>query len=148
VSDLVARSGELRIGPRTRVTLHFSIFLDSGEEVDTSRRGKPGRFCVGDGNLLPGFEQALLGLKAGDDEQLIIKNGFGERVDDNVRLLSTDAFKDPLEVGLVVSFASPEGELSGVVRKLGQKRVEVDFNHPLAGRALLFDVSILHVEPV
>ena len=147
VTRLVARSGELRIGARTRVTLHFSIFLDSGEEIDTTRRGKPGRFCVGDSNLLPAFEQSLFGLKAGDDEQLVIKNGFGEHVDDNVRVLSTNEFKEPLEVGLVVSFASPEGELPGVVRKLGQKTVEVDFNHPLAGRTLIFDVSILNVEP-
>ena len=147
MSDLLARSGELRIGPETRVTLHFAILLESGEEVDTTRRGKAATFTVGDGSLLPAFEEALFGLKKGDDEQLLVKNGFGERTEGNVRVLPRDGFTDPLEVGLIVSFASVEGELPGVVQKLGDDWVKVDFNHPLAGRTLVFDVSILRVEP-
>jgi FKBP-type peptidyl-prolyl cis-trans isomerase SlpA len=64
-----------------------------------------------------------------------------------VQLLSRDRFADlELEPGLMVSFAAADGELPGVVTRLFEKTVEVDFNHPLAGRPIVFDVSILAVE--
>jgi len=58
------------VGENSRVTLHFAVLLDTGEEVDTTRRGQPATFEVGDGNLLPGFEQVLMGMRAGDDAQI------------------------------------------------------------------------------
>ena len=134
-----------------QVTLHFAILLADGSEVDSTRRGRPATFVVGDGNLLPGFEEALFGLKAGDDEQLRIapEQGFGVREPKNVQILARDRFptEPPLETGLIVSFAAPDGELPGVVLRLWDDTVEVDFNHPLAGRTLTFDVSIIRVEP-
>ncbi len=149
MSRLIASSASQPIGPGSRVRLHFSLLLETGEEVDTTRRGKPASFVVGDGNLLPGFEEALMGLKAGDDLQIELEPAaaFGERNPDSVQILETRAFGDiALEPGLIVSFASPEGELPGVVLELTGDRVKVDFNHPLAGRRITFDVSILGVE--
>jgi FKBP-type peptidyl-prolyl cis-trans isomerase SlpA len=146
---MIARGSELRIGPGCRVTLHFSILLESGEEIDTTRRGRPATFEVGDGNLLQGFEEALAGLRAGDDAQLVLEpvQAFGEHRADNVRLLDRERFRDvDIEPGMVVSFAAADGELPGVVRRLFERTVEVDFNHPLAGRRVVFDVSILRVE--
>lgn len=133
------------------VTLHFSILLTTGEQVDSTRQGRPATFEVGDGNLLPGFETALFGLCAGDDEQLPIAaaDGFGVPNPANIQVLPRARFPadPPLEVGLLVSFAAPDGELPGVVRRLWDESVEVDFNHPLAGRDLVFDVSIIRVDP-
>jgi FKBP-type peptidyl-prolyl cis-trans isomerase SlpA len=140
-----------RIGPEMRVTLHFSLLLESGEEVDTTRRGRPATFVVGDGSLPPGFERALAGLAKGDDATLDIApaDGFGERTDANVRRLARNRFSGDisLEKGLVVSFAAADGELPGVIVDLDGDDVVVDFNHPLAGRRLKFDVSVLDVRP-
>jgi FKBP-type peptidyl-prolyl cis-trans isomerase SlpA len=140
------------VGPNTRVTLHFSVLLASGEEVDTTRRSKPATFTVGDGSLLPGFEQALFGLSAGADEQLRIPaaDGFGELREENLRFMPIGQFGPDVvpEPGLVVSFAGPGGELPGVVRSIEGDLVVVDFNHPLAGKDLIFDVSILKVEQI
>ncbi len=139
------------VGPHTRVTLHFSVLLASGEEVDSTRRKKPATFIVGDGSLLPGFERAMFGLAAGADEQLPIAaaDGFGELRDENLRLMPLAQFGTVApEPGLVVSFAGPGGELPGVVRSIEGDLVVVDFNHPLAGKDLIFDVSILKVEAV
>jgi len=151
LSDLIGSSGSLRIGEAMEVTLHFSIMLAAGDEVDSTRRGKPAVFVVGDGNLLPGFEAALFGMTAGDAAQLEIpaRDAFGERVEGNVQRLPRSRFPnaDELEEGLIVSFAAPDGELPGVVCQLWDESVEVDFNHPLAGRDLIFDVSILKVRP-
>ena len=64
-----------------------------------------------------------------------------------MQLLGRERFAGvELEPGLIVSFAAADGELPGVVRRVFEKTVEIDFNHPLAGRRIVFDVSILEVE--
>lgn len=141
----------LAIGPGTRVTLHFTIALPSGEEVDSTWNRRPATFEVGDGNLLPGFEHALYGLVAGDTRRLDIapEEGFGMPHPDNVQTMNREAFPPDLtlEEGLMVSFAdAARAELPGVIKRIDGERVEVDFNHPLAGRALIFDVNIIRVE--
>jgi FKBP-type peptidyl-prolyl cis-trans isomerase SlpA len=90
-------------------------------------------------------------MRAGDDAQIPLEPGeaFGEHQEGNVRRLPVDGFGGiDLEPGLLVSFRSPEGELPGLVKHVDGNMVEVDFNHPLAGRRIIFDVSILRVEDV
>ena len=149
MSDLIASTGRRKIDAQARVTLHFAILLDTGEEIDTTRRGRPATFVMGDGSLLPGFEAVLVGLQAGDDAQLELEpeQAFGEHRRENVQLIARERFADVvLEPGLIVSFSAPDGELPGVVRRLFERTVEIDFNHPLAGRRIIFDVSILQVD--
>jgi len=148
MNRLISKGGERRITEDCSVRLHFSLHLESGEEIDTTRRGRPATFDYGDGQLMPGFEAALLGMRAGDDAQLLLEpeEAFGEHRQENVQLLERERFQDlDLEPGLMVSFAGPGGELPGVVARIFDKTVEVDFNHPLAGRKIVFDVSILEV---
>ena len=80
----------------SRISLHFALLMPGGEEIDTTRRSKPASLTLGDGNLLPGFEEALIGLTAGDDAQLVIPadKAFGERAEANVRLLARSMFAD------------------------------------------------------
>jgi FKBP-type peptidyl-prolyl cis-trans isomerase SlpA len=154
VSKLVATSADTpKIQPGCRVKLHFSLLLPSGEEIDTTRRGKPASLIVGDGNLLPGFEAAIEGMRAGDAEQITLpaEDAFGERNPGNVQLLAKSKFgqmlaEEPLQPGLVVSFQAPDGELPGVVQEVYEDTVKVDFNHPLSGTSVVFDVSIIEVE--
>lgn len=140
------------VGPDTRVTLHFTLRLAGGEVIDSTRDAAPATFVFGDGNLLPAFEQSLLGLKAGDRRAVVIeaKEGFGEYNAANVQKMLRSQFAPDvqLERGLVVSFADKQGELPGVVIGLDGDWVSVDFNHPLAGRDLGFEVEILAVEPI
>ncbi len=147
--DLISREGDLRIGASSRVTLHFSLLLPGGEEIDTTRNGEPATFTMGDGSLLPGFEAALVGMQAGDATQILLPaaEAFGEHNPANVQLIARNRFTDlDLEEGLVVSFAAPDGELPGVVVGLFEETVKVDFNHPLSGTDITFDVAILKVE--
>ncbi len=140
-----------RIGPGTRVTLHFAVLLPGGEEVDSTWQGRPATFEVGDGNLLPGFEEALFGLQAGDSGSFAIEpeKAFGMPNPDNLQWLGREAFPPDMELqeGLVVSFAdAARTELPGVVSEIQPDQVLVDFNHPLAGRTITFDVRIIRVE--
>ena len=73
MSDIIASSEgpKEKIQAGSRVTLHFALLMPSGEEIDTTRRGKPASLTLGDGNLLPGFEEVLIGLAAGDDDGIL-----------------------------------------------------------------------------
>lgn len=141
---------ELAIGPGTQVTLHFAIKMADGTLVDSTFDGSPATFSVGDGNLLPGFEQALMGLCAGDEKEFPIspEQGFGQRNPNNIQEIPKNSFADDIELeeGLMVSFAdAQQAELPGVVAEVNDDVVKVDFNHPLAGRDLIFEVRIIAV---
>ena len=149
---LIASSERPVIQEGSRVSLHFSLILEGGEEIDSTRSGAPATFTLGDGSLLPGFENVLVGLSAGDSEQILIQasEAFGEKNNENVRIMKQDLFKEidaseSLEIGLIVSFDGPGGELPGVIVDIANDVVKVDFNHPLAGKDILFDFSILSV---
>ncbi len=141
---------EQRIGAATQVTLHFAIKLENGDVVDSTFDKQPATFTVGDGNLLPGFEQALYGLKAGDKRSLSItqEQGFGQPNPQNVQVMPRSQFKDmQLAEGLLVIFSdAANAELPGMVQSFDDNQVSVDFNHPLAGKTLCFEVEIIAVQ--
>ncbi|MDG3687344.1 FKBP-type peptidyl-prolyl cis-trans isomerase [Pseudomonas aeruginosa] len=140
-----------RIGQESRVTLHFALKLEGGNVVDSTFDKQPASFKVGDGNLLPGFEQALFGLKTGDKRTLTIlpEQGFGQPNPQNVQIMPRDQFQDmELAEGLLVIFNdAAKTELPGVVKAFDEQQVTVDFNHPLAGKTLAFEVEIIDVQP-
>lgn len=136
------------VGPGKRVSLHFSVALSSGEVLDsTHERSEPPTLVFGDGSLLPAFEAAIEGMQAGEQGRFVIANGFGEWNEDSVQHFPRHQFGEQLlEPGMVMHFADASGaELPGVIRALPEGVVEVDFNHPLAGRELVFTVDILRV---
>lgn len=138
-----------RIGADTEVTLHFALKLEDGNVVDSTFDKQPATFKVGDGNLLPGFEQALFGLKAGDKRTLAIEpeQGFGQPNPANVQVMPREQFQDmELAEGLLVIFNdAAKTELPGVVKSFDEQQVTIDFNHPLAGKSLTFEVEIIDV---
>ncbi len=145
MSDLIP------IGPGTKVTLRFTLKMRDGDLIDAT--GEKSASCeIGDGSLMPGFEKAMFGMRAGESGSFNIDadHGFGQPNPDNVHVMKQSIFQDvTLEPGLVISFADGEGgERPGVVTRLIGESVEVDFNHPLAGQDLTFDVEILAVEQV
>lgn len=138
-------------GPGRHITLHFALTLTDGSEVDSNFGGNPARLMFGDGNLPAGFEACLVGLKAGEQREfrLAPEQAFGEPHSDNILRYPRYQFPAdlPLEEGLMVTFADSAGnEQAGVVLSMDKQTVEVDFNHPLAGRELLFRVAIVAVE--
>ncbi len=140
---------EQRIGAATQVTLHFAIKLDNGDVVDSTEGKAPATFTVGDGSLLPGFEQALYGLKAGDKRSLPIgpEQGFGQGNPQNIQVMPRAQFADmELSEGLLIIFNdAANAELPGVVKAFDANQVTIDFNQPLAGKDLTFDVEIIDV---
>lgn len=135
----------------TQVALNFALALEDGSVVDSNFDGAPVNFIVGDGSLLPAFEACLARAVIGEKQQFVIapEDAFGQPNPNNVQRIPHESFDAAMELepGLVCSFADAAGgELPGVVASVSKQEVTVDFNHPLAGHTILFDVLIHRVE--
>jgi len=134
----------------SEVVMHFTITLEDGTVAETTAGEEPLKFVMGDETLVEGLELALFGLKAGDKQSLRIgpETAFGFADPDNVHAVDRADFPAEMAVekGMIVSFAMPNGEeFPGMIKEVGDQQVTVDFNHPLAGHEILFDVEILEV---
>ena len=140
------------ISPESTVTLHLSLMLEDGTVAESTFEDEPLTFTMGDGTLEEGLELGLYGLKAGDTQRLVLQPGqaFGLHDPDKLHQLSRSEFSEELalEPGVIIGFDTPAGEeLSGTVVALTDEAVDVDFNHPLAGRVVAFEVEIITVVP-
>lgn len=141
------------VGKGMRVTLNFSLSLKDGAVVDSTFDKMPASLDVGDGSLPEGFESYIMGLKAGDRESYEVppENAFGQANPSNRQTFKRSDFDKEmlLEPGLMVSFAdASNSELPGVVHSVDDDEVVIDFNHPLAGHDLIFEVEIIDVQPI
>lgn len=139
------------ITDNSEVLMHFSIKLADGSAVDSTKvDNKPAKFIMGDGSLSAGFEKCLLGLKEGASESFTLapESAFGWPNPDNFHYLELSKFSSqvPAEVGTIISFTQPDGhEIPGIIRAVVADSVTVDFNHPLAGQTVTFEVDVLEI---
>lgn len=149
---------EHSVGKGMRVTLNFSLSLktpgaEEGAVIDSTFNKAPATLDIGDGSLPENFEAYIVGLKPGDREVYEVppEKGFGQTNPSNLQSFKRSEFDSEmaLEPGLMLSFADArKSELPGVVHSVDADEVVVDFNHPLAGRDLLFEVEIIDVQPI
>jgi FKBP-type peptidyl-prolyl cis-trans isomerase SlpA len=151
MSDFINPNEDTRIGDASQVALHFSVSLENGVELDNTRvREEPVSLTIGDGNLLEGFEKALLGLRAGDRRTVHLppEDAFGPWNPDNVQTFDTVKFAERPVIDQMVEFEDKgKNTLAGVVKSVNDDITEIDFNHPLAGRNVVFEVEIVRVTP-
>ena len=143
------------VQPGSFLTLHYRLAGPDGADIINTFNDKPATLSLGTGELAPAMEQRLLGLEEGTRASFDLPAGeaFGER---NAELLQRvkrgllDELGDPDEtyhVGDVVQFPTPDGAgaYAGVVREVADEWVLFDFNHPLAGQAVTFEVELIGV---
>ncbi|MBU0913603.1 MAG: FKBP-type peptidyl-prolyl cis-trans isomerase [Gammaproteobacteria bacterium] len=139
------------IGPGSTVIFHFDIKLSDGSAAESTRvHNKPAKLQMGDGSLSPAFEAQLGGMAAGDKRTFTLapEDAYGMPNPDNIYYVDRSKFSTdaPAKVGMIVGFAMPDGsELPGLIRDVVGESVTVDFNHPLAGQTLTFNVEIVQV---
>jgi FKBP-type peptidyl-prolyl cis-trans isomerase SlpA len=135
----------------SKVVMHFSVILEDGTVADSSEGYEPLTFVMGDGTLAEGLELALYGLKEGEKQSLKIdpENAYGFPDPNNVHMMERADFPEDmtLEKGVIIEFDTPAGDaFPGMIKEVDQDKVTVDFNHPLAGHEILFEVEILSIE--
>ena len=140
----------MKIEENKIVVFHYTVG-EGGEKVESSHdRGEPLAFLVGKGALIPGLEKALMGREAGEKFSVDVapSEAYGERREDYTQRVPKKYFQDPdhLRPGmLTVLSVSGGGQRQVTVQKVGSSVVDVDLNHPLAGKTLTFDVEIVDV---
>lgn len=138
------------ISPGSRVTLHLALTLADGTVAESTFGDEPFSFTMGDGSLLRGLEIALYGLYPGAVQRLELtpQQSYGLHDPARIHTLPRSTFGADLELapGQIIGFETEQGEeLAGAVLAVNDTSVEVDFNHPLAGHTLVFDVEIIDV---
>ncbi|HEB98560.1 MAG TPA: peptidylprolyl isomerase [Thiotrichales bacterium] len=143
--------GPDQIRPGSRVRLHLRLSLADGTVVEDTHGEEPMVLRVGDGSLAPGLELALYGMRPGQSGRVTLHpdQAYGQRDPALVKSLPRDCFSAEMvpEPGLLVEFETDAGEaVPGLVLGVGEEEVEVDFNHPLAGKPVIFECEILEVD--
>jgi len=139
----------MQIAQDTVVSIHYTLTDDAGETVDSSAGGDPLFYLHGNGNLVPGLENALEGKQAGDKIKVTVApaDGYGEYDKQLVQRVPRRAFKGVADVktGMQFQVQSDQGPRSVTVTNVAGDMVTVDGNHPLAGKNLNFAVEVMEV---
>ena len=132
------------------VEMHYTLKDDSGEVIDSSIGNEPMPFIQGHGNIIPGLEKALEGMKVGESCDVSVKpeDAYGVHYPDAIQDVPMEAMKavEDLKVGMELQSKDNQGNAFIVrVTEIKDDSVKVDANHPLAGETLHFNVSIENI---
>lgn len=134
------------------VRLEYTLRLDDGDIVDSSVGREPLEFLSGQGQIIPGLEKALQGMSVGEERKVTVApdEGYGEVDPDAFEEVSPDNFPKEVELepGMSVQVSDAGGEVfEAYVAELHPDGVLLDFNHPLAGETLHFEVKVVGLRP-
>lgn len=134
------------------VTVDYTLTLDNGEIADSTQGAMPLRFLAGGGELLPAFEDALIGMSAGDELDLTLspEDGYGEYDEEAFEEVGIENFpsREGLEPGMAIEVRDADGDTyPAYISEVRDSVVVLDYNHPLAGETLHFHIAVLDVRP-
>lgn len=141
--DIVVAEGK-------KVQFDYTLTVD-GQVIDTTEGKQPIEFVQGDGTIIPGLARQMEGLKAGDTKSVTVaaEDGYGQVSPDAIKEVPKTAFPEgsDIKVGQVYEFQGEGGAgFPGIVSEVKEQAVLMNFNHPLAGKELKFDIKIVKVE--
>ena len=147
----------MKVAQNKMVAVDYKLTVD-GQIADQSRPGQPLEFICGTGMLLPKFEAAIEGKEPGEKVAFMLepKDGYGEIIPEAIVDLPKDIFmvdgklaEDILFEGSQIPMADAQGNrMLGVVKEVAETTVKMDFNHPMAGKVLNFEVKVVGVRDV
>lgn len=129
------------------VSLSYTLQVD-GEILDASDGQEPLEFLQGAGNIIPGLEQELYGMAIGESKKVIVQpdEGYGELDPEAFIEVPKEQFPEtiPLEIGIEIQVTNQDGQpMSARIDSVSDEAIKLDFNHPLAGKELHFDVKVI-----
>lgn len=132
------------------VRIHYTGTLSDGTEFDSSAGRDPLEFALGSGQVIPGFDKAVEGMKVGDNKSVSIEpeDAYGEKHDQLIQDVPKSALPDDMdpEIGMRLQSQLPDGQVVHlVVTAVADESITVDGNHPLAGHTLTFDIDLVEI---
>lgn len=132
------------------VFVHYTGTLDDGTEFDSSEGGDPLEFVMGGGMILPGFEAAVSGREVGDKVSVSLEpsEAYGEHKKEMTIIVPRSEVPEHIapEEGMMLQLTLEEGDIDVLVSKVTDDEVELDGNHPLAGKRLNFKIEVVDVK--
>lgn len=131
------------------VDVHYTGKLTNGEVFDTSKGKDPLSFVVGSGQIIPGFENAIIGKSIGDKVTVSIPpaDAYGEIREDLYVKVPNEQLPGPVEVGMSLQAQAENGmPINVLVKEVNEDHAIIDGNHPFAGKELIFDIEVLDVK--
>ncbi len=133
-----------------KVHVHYTGKTNDGNVFDSSRQRDPLEFRIGSGMVIPGFENAVIGLEIGQSVTAVIpaNEGYGERMAELLFEVPKDQFPDDItpEIGLQLQLSNPDGGNTVVtITEITGQSVTLDANHFLAGKELTFDIELVAI---
>ena len=140
----------MTIAPGKTVSIEYTLTLDANEVVDTNVDREPLTYTHGDGGLIAGLEDAMEGMTVGESKKVTVQPeaAYGEPDPEAFVEVPRDHLPpEAWEIGVQVGVRGPQGqEINGLVAELKENSAVVDFNHPLAGKVLNFDIKVLEIK--
>jgi FKBP-type peptidyl-prolyl cis-trans isomerase SlyD len=141
--------GIMTIKNGSKVSINYTLKVD-GNVVDTSEGREPLTYVHGSGQIIPGLEVEITGMKKGDKKnvEVIPEKGYGQRDPQAVQKVPRTAFNEPekLQVGGIITGEANGQAFQAMIVGLTDEEVTLDMNHPLAGKTLNFDIEVVEVE--
>ena len=131
------------------VDVHYTGKLTTGEVFDSSEGKEPLKFQVGSGQIIPGFEEGLMGKKVGDKITVNIQpeNAYGQVREDLFVKVPLDKMPGEVQVGQSLQAVGADNRpVQVVVKEVNEDHIVIDGNHPLAGKELVFDIEVVDVQ--
>ena len=139
----------MQIAERCVASFHYTLTDDAGTVIDSSEGREPLAYLHGAGNIVPGLEKAMTGRAAGDQFKVTVapEEGYGVRNEQLIQTVPREAFQgvDKIEPGMRFQAQTQNGPVNVEVTEVADATVTIDGNHPLAGKALHFDVTVADV---
>ena len=132
------------------VKVHFKGTLDDGTVFADSKGGDPVQFTIGEGALIPGFEEETVGMSEGEQKSIRLEadRAFGQKRDELVSTVPRSAIPENIDlaVGLQLQMNSSSGQpVQVVVTDVAEDEITIDANPPLAGHPLTFDIELVEL---
>lgn len=139
----------MKIQDNMHVSMSYTLTNDNGEVLDQAGSESPFTFIYGRGQVIPGLEAGIAGMEVGQEAKVSVDPGdaYGERNEEMVREIPRVQFPADIELksGMPFEAQSPHGPMRFIIKDVSEEIVYADFNHPLAGEKLHFDLSILNI---
>ena len=144
-SDIMANEKKVKNGDK--VSVHYTGTLETGEVFDSSENREPLEFEVGSGQVITGFDKAVLDMSPGEEKEILLEpdQAYGARDDKKMQKVPKEILPKDVEPkeGMLLTLKAPTGQVfPATIAKVEEKEVFIDLNHPLAGKKLKFKIKI------